>query len=67
VDAHEKFGAPTYKWLPAKSRMRTRFLFFYCSVPSGFTAVSDVIVEDGKVKIKDKSGVVISLNARLPL
>jgi hypothetical protein len=67
VDAHEMFGAPTYKWLPAKSSMRTRFLFFYCPVPAGFTAVSDVLVEDGQVKIKDKSGIVVSLNARLGL
>ena len=67
VDAHEMFGAPTYKWLPAKSRMRTRFLFFYCRVPSDFTAVSDVLIEDGQVKIKDKSGKTVALNARLQL
>ena len=67
VDAHEMSGAPTYKWLPAKSTMRTRFLFFYCSVPSGFTGVSDVLVENGQVKIKDKSGKVVALNARLAL
>jgi hypothetical protein len=65
VDAHEMFGAPTYKWLPAKSKMRTRFLFFYFSVPAGFTGVSDVLVEDGQVKIKDKSGKIVALNARL--
>ena len=65
LDAHEMFGTPTYKWLPAKSRIRTRFIFFYCPVPSGFTAVSDVLVEDGQVKIKDKSGKIVALNARL--
>jgi len=67
VDAHEMFGAPTYKWLPAKSKMRTRFLFFYCRVPADFTAVADVAVEDGQVKIKDKSGKIVALNARLQL
>jgi hypothetical protein len=45
--------------------MRTRFLFFYCAVPAGFTGVSDVLVEDGQVKIKDKSGRIVALNARL--
>jgi len=65
VDAHEMFGAPTYKWLPAKSKLRTRFLFFYCPVPAGFTTVADVLVEDGQVKIKDKSGQIVVLNARL--
>ncbi|HYW46396.1 MAG TPA: hypothetical protein VE959_26245 [Bryobacteraceae bacterium] len=67
VDTHEMFGAPTYKWLPAKSKIRTRFVFFYCPVPSGFTQVSDVLVEDGQVKIQDKSGKIVVLNARLPL
>jgi hypothetical protein len=67
VNAHEMFGAPTYKWLPAKSRLHTRFLFFYCPVPAGFTAVSDVLVEGGQVKIKDKSGKIVVLDARLPL
>ena len=67
VDAHEMFGAPTYKWLPAKSKLRTRFLFFYSAVPSDFTAVSDVLFEDGQVKIKDQSGKIVALNARLPL
>jgi hypothetical protein len=61
VDAHEMFGAPTYKWLPAKSKLRTRFLFFYCPVPSGFTAVSDVLVEDGQIRITDKSGKIVTL------
>jgi hypothetical protein len=65
VDAHEMFGAPAYKWLPAKSKLRTRFLFFYCPVPSGFTSVADVSVEDGQIRIKDKSGQIVTLNARL--
>jgi len=67
VDSHEMFGAPAYKWLPAKSTMRTRFLFFYASVPAGFSAVSDVLVENGQVTIKDPSGRILTLHARLAL
>ena len=67
VDAHEMFGAPTYKWLPAKSKLRTRFLFFYTKVPADFGDVADVQFEGGQVQIKNKSGKPISLNARLQL
>jgi len=67
VDAHEMFGAPTYKWLPAKSKIRTRFLFFYTKTPADFTGVADVVLEDGQVKIKDNSGKTVALNARLGL
>ena len=30
------FGAPTYRWLPAKSTINSRFLMFYTRVPDGF-------------------------------
>jgi hypothetical protein len=63
VDARQMFGAPTYKWLPAKAKMRTRFLFFYTRVPAGFTAVSDVRLENGQLRILDKSGKHITLGA----
>ncbi len=67
VDAHEVFGAPTYKWLPAKSKLRTRFLFFYTRLPDGFIDVADVLMENGKVQIRDKSGKTVALAAGLGL
>ena len=67
VGAHEMFGAPTYKWLPAKSKIRTRFLFFFTRVPADFGDVGDVSFESGSVKIRDKSGKTVALPARLGL
>jgi hypothetical protein len=67
VDAHEMFGTPTYKWLPGASMLRTRFLFFYTTIPAGFTSVADVTFADGRISIKDKSGNVLTLDARLGL
>ncbi|HTY62899.1 MAG TPA: hypothetical protein VMG30_11670 [Acidobacteriota bacterium] len=67
LDAHEMFGAPTYKWLPAKSRMRTRFLLFYTKVPDNLTAVADVELEKGQLRIINKAGQTVALHARLPL
>jgi hypothetical protein len=67
VDAHELFGTPTYRWLPAKSKMHSRFLLFYTKVPDDFTAVADIVLDNGQLKIKDKTGRPIVLNVRLPL
>jgi hypothetical protein len=64
VDAHEMFSTPTYMWLPAKSKMRTRFLFFFTRVPADFGDVGDVSLEDGHVNIHDKSGRIVALPAR---
>jgi hypothetical protein len=48
------FGAPTYKWLPAKSKLTTRFLLFYAHVPGGFTKVDDVRFENGQLILIDR-------------
>jgi hypothetical protein len=47
------FGTPTFKWLPAKAKLQTRFLLFYTAVPEGFQHVDDVKVEAGKLTIED--------------
>ena len=67
VDAHEMFGIPTYQWLPAKSKMRTRFLLFYTRVPEGFEDVADVVLESGKLRIVSRSNKTLVLNASLGL
>jgi len=51
VDAHEMFGTPTYKWLPAKAKLHTSFLLFYSKAPDGFGSVADVKLEGGQVQI----------------
>ena len=57
------FGTPTFRWLPAKSTIETRFLMFYTSVPDNFTKIDDVILEGGKLTILDRSGKRIVLMA----
>jgi hypothetical protein len=47
------FGAPTVRWLPAKSKIETHFLVFYARVPDGFKKVDDVRLENGKIAIED--------------
>lgn len=65
VDAHEMFGTPTYKWLPAKSELSSRFVFFYARVPAGFGEVADVTPRDGEITITDRAGKTMALKARL--
>ena len=63
VDAHDMFGTPTYKWLPAKAKVSSKFLFFYATTPDGFDGVSDVKLEEGKLRIFDGSGHTMELSA----
>ncbi len=48
------FGTPAFRWLPAKSRISTRFLMFAAKVPPGFDRVSDVRLENGKLIIENE-------------
>lgn len=67
VDAHQMFGSPTYKWLPAKAKLHSNFLFFYATTPDGFGGVAEVKLHDGRLQIQDKSGHTIALNAKRSL
>ena len=57
------FGTPTFRWLPAKSTIETRFLMFYTRVPDDFTKIADVVLEGGKLTILDQSGKRVVLTA----
>jgi hypothetical protein len=57
------FGVPTFRWLPAKSKLQTRYLMFYARVPDSFTKIDDVILKDGKLAIIDHSGAILTLPA----
>jgi hypothetical protein len=49
------FDTPTYRWLPAKSKIESRFMIFYARVPEGFTRVDDVRVDKGRIIIEDRA------------
>jgi beta-lactamase superfamily II metal-dependent hydrolase len=57
------FGTPTFRWLPAKSKIQTRFLMFYTRVPEGFNRIDNVTFESGKITILDHSGKSVVLAA----
>jgi hypothetical protein len=61
------FDAPAFRWLPAKSTIRSRFLLFYAHTPQGFSRVASVSLENGRITIEDDSKHRIELTASLPL
>jgi hypothetical protein len=55
VQANAMFGTPTYRWLPAKSKIGSRFLMFYTRTGDGFTRVDDVRLANGVLTIEDRA------------
>jgi hypothetical protein len=49
------FGVPTFRWLPAKSKITSRFLVFYTLVPPGLQKVDDVRLEYHQIVVADRS------------
>ncbi|MCZ2080001.1 MAG: hypothetical protein LC130_33970 [Bryobacterales bacterium] len=60
------FGAPVYRWLPAKSKITSRFILFHTQMPRDFEKVDDVAVEDGRIVIKSGTKA-LTLARSLPL
>lgn len=48
------FNTPTFRWLPAKSKVSTRFAMFLTKVPAAMRHVDDVRYEGGKIVIEDR-------------
>lgn len=68
VQLNSMFDTPVYRWLPAKSKIGSRFLMFWTRTPAGMTRVDDVRLEGGRLIIEDRaSGKRVSLEASLGL
>jgi hypothetical protein len=64
IQTNAMFNTPTYRWLPAKSTIRSSFVMFYTRTPEKFTRVDDVVLADGKITVEDRgSAQKIVLNA----
>lgn len=55
IQLNSLFGAPVYRWLPAKSKIESRFLMFYAKTPEGLRQVDDVRLENGRIVIEDRA------------
>jgi hypothetical protein len=55
IQSNMLFDTPTYRWLPAKSTIRSSFLMFYTRTPEGMRKVDDVRLEGGEIVIEDRT------------
>jgi len=55
VQTNAMFDTPTYRWLPANSKISSSFVMFYTSTPEGFAQVDDVVLENGSLTIQDRA------------
>ncbi|MGE5570259.1 MAG: hypothetical protein ACM3S5_14580 [Rhodospirillales bacterium] len=55
IDLRSMFDAPVYRWLPAKSKITTRFLLFWVKAPEGMTRIDDVRIENGRMIVEDRA------------
>jgi hypothetical protein len=55
IQTNTMFDTPTYRWLPAKSKIASSFLMFYTRTVEGFSRVDDVVLEGGTITIEDKA------------
>jgi hypothetical protein len=68
VQLNSMFGAPVYRWLPARSKIESSFLMFFTHTPEGMREVDDVRLENGKIVIEDrKANKQVTLGASLPI
>jgi hypothetical protein len=68
VQLNSLFAAPVFRWLPARTKIESRFLMFYAHTPEGFNKVDDVRLENGTIIIEDhKSRKHMTLMASLPI
>lgn len=63
IQTNSMFDTPTYRWLPARSTMRSSFVMFYARTPATFDLIGDVTLAGGKLTITDRKGATIVLAA----
>jgi hypothetical protein len=54
IQTNSMFDTPTYRWLPAQSRITSSFIVFYTRTPDGFSQVDDVRLEKDAIAIEDR-------------
>ncbi|MGB8013794.1 MAG: hypothetical protein WCF68_19435 [Terriglobales bacterium] len=67
IQTNSMFGTLTYRWLPAKSTIASKFLMFWTGTPTGFTKIDDVRIENGVITVSDISGHTFAVAASLGL
>jgi hypothetical protein len=53
VDRGSLFGAPTFRWIGARERVKTVFLLFLAEIPGDFAGTADVAVSGDRITIAE--------------
>lgn len=62
VTQNRLFGEMLYRWLPARSKIESKFLMFWTPAPDGMVGVDEVELGEGRIQIRDKrSGKTLTL------
>ncbi len=64
IDQNNLWGTLLYRWLPAKSKISSRFALFFAHAPAGMIRVDDVRWENGVLLIEDRGA---KKTLRLPM
>lgn len=68
IDQNNLWGTLLYRWLPAKSKIGTRFALFFAHTPVGMTHIDNVYWEQGVLVLEDrKANQTLRLPMRSPL
>lgn len=68
IDQNNLWGTLLYRWLPAKSKISSRFALFFAHAPAGMTRVDDVRWENGMLIVEDRAaGKMLRLAMAKPL
>ena len=54
ITQNRLFNQLLYRWLPAKSKIESKFLLFWTRTPEGFQGVDEIQVQEGRLDIRDK-------------
>jgi hypothetical protein len=54
VERGSLFGAPTYRWINGRQRLKTTYTIFLAQIPDGFAGVADVQLEPGQIVITER-------------
>jgi hypothetical protein len=49
------FDTPIFRWLPAQSKITTRFVMFYTKTPPGMSRIDDLRLEGGRIVATDRA------------
>ena len=56
IDQGRLFGEQTYRWLPAKSSLKVRFLVMLFAIPEDFSGVKQFSIERGLARVTEARG-----------